>query len=379
MTDETRAPRWPTVFENWRASASCLSTEAFEFPLFTDAVITGGPFQAGPYLFLNPVAALPPPTIQPALFVRVEIHLGEERLPMNVTDARTYHGGDIRDEIASLASLALGVRMKAGSVTRRFTPRDADLRGSPIAHEGFGEPHFLRQRYGQVLPHIVRSVNLDALQILARLPNLSPRAGIALTRSARLYQESIWLCEAEPALAWLLMVSAVECAADYHSGGEDNPAERLRAAKPQLAELIEARCPELLIPVAHHIVESLGATQKFIKFLLQFLPAAPEVRPSEGYRVGWTKTKLRPVLSRIYDYRSKALHAGVPFPAPMCEPPRRTPSGAPEERPSGLATATRDSVWLAEDLPLHFHVFEHLARNALLKWWCTLLNSQGSP
>lgn len=377
MEDARPAPRWPTVFENWRLSTSGSGpSEAFEFPLFTDSVITGGPFRGGPYLFLNPVAALPQATIQPAVFVRVEVHLGDDRLPMNATDVRTYHGGDISDEIAALASLALGARMKAGAMTRRFTPTDTDPRGNPIAHEGFGEPPFFRQRYGHVLPNTPKSVNLDALEILGRLPSLSADAGIVLTRAARLYQESIWLCEAEPALAWLLIVSAVECAADYYCGGEESAEERLRASRPELTKLIEAKCPELLRPVADHVAGSLGSTQKFIKFLLQFLPDAPVVRPPEGYQVAWTKSKLRPVLSKIYDYRSKALHAGVPFPAPMCEPPRRTPSGAFQERPSGLATATRDSVWLAEDLPLHLHVFEYLARQALLAWWRDLYPSE---
>jgi hypothetical protein len=126
--------------------------------------------------------------------------------------------------------------------------------------------------------------------------------------------------------------------------------------------IIEQRCPDLLEEVADEIAGSLGATQKFVKFLLHFLPDEPAGRPTAGFQVRWSKTNLRSVLVKIYDYRSKALHAGVPFPAPMCVAPRlMMPDwGGPEERPSGLASSTLGGVWVAEDLPLHFHVFEHI-------------------
>lgn len=341
--------------------------------MFTDSWIVGGPVTLGPYLFLNTCAhaGMPEDSLKPALFVRVDAHHEDEQLPMVATDTDTYHGGDIKDEIAALTSLSLGIRMKAGSTTRRFTPRDGDPRGTPLAFEGFGEPALIIRGSGLILRSATGRHSLDHLEALRLLPAVSPPASAAVVRSARLYQESVWVCESEPAIAWLLMVSAAECAADHFIGTSEPAVARLRASKPRLCGIIEQRCPDLLEEVANEIMESLGATQKFVKFLLHFLPDAPAGRPPIGLQVPWSKNKLRPILSKIYDYRSKALHAGVPFPAPMCFPPRTMMPGwgGPEERPLGLATSTRGGVWLAKDTPVHFHVFEHLVRGALLNWW----------
>jgi hypothetical protein len=163
--------------------------------------------------------------------------------------------------------------------------------------------------------HLLDNLEAD----LSRLPTTSPLQNVAFVRAARLYQESVWLCESQPAIAWLLTVSAAECVADTFSKTKASPLDRLRSSKPKLAEIIEHRCPDLLDEVAKEIADSVGATGKFLKFLLHFLPDAPARRPPSAFQVPWSG--LRPILSKIYSHRSKALHAGTPFPAPMCIPP----------------------------------------------------------
>ena len=77
---------------------------------------------------------------------------------------------------------------------------------------------------------------------------------------------------------------------------------------------------------------------------------------------------MKDALMMIYDYRSRALHDGTPFPKPMCEPPELI-DNRNSEAPSGLAVGTLGAVWKREDLPMLLHTFEYIARNAILNWW----------
>jgi len=79
---------------------------------------------------------------------------------------------------------------------------------------------------------------------------------------------------------------------------------------------------------------------------------------------------MREGVKKIYQLRSTALHEGVPFPDPMCWPPRS--HGEPpvlEERPTGIAAGGGGGVWLAEDMPLSLHTFAYIVRGALVAWW----------
>ncbi len=77
---------------------------------------------------------------------------------------------------------------------------------------------------------------------------------------------------------------------------------------------------------------------------------------------------LRGAVPRIYDWRSAALHGGTPIPAPMCYPPIAH-DGAISERPFGDAAGTSTAMWDNDETPMLLHVFEHIARGALLRWW----------
>lgn len=73
-------------------------------------------------------------------------------------------------------------------------------------------------------------------------------------------------------------------------------------------------------------------------------------------------------MSKVYSYRSKALHEGRPFPAPMC----LTPLGfaeVPVEIPLALGASMLGGTWIKKDVPMLLHTFEYIARQALLRWW----------
>jgi hypothetical protein len=87
---------------------------------------------------------------------------------------------------------------------------------------------------------------------------------------------------------------------------------------------------------------------------------------------------MRKYLNTIYGARSQDLHAGIPVPVPMCEPPELVRAQQPEgsgwrsartEVPSGKSAAVGTSVWQAPDTPMLLYTFEHIVRNVLLNWW----------
>ncbi len=71
--------------------------------------------------------------------------------------------------------------------------------------------------------------------------NLSPGDAIALVKSARLYQDALWISESQPAFSWLFFVSAIEIVANHWRKGKASPLERLKVAKPDLVKLLGGR------------------------------------------------------------------------------------------------------------------------------------------
>jgi hypothetical protein len=59
----------------------------------------------------------------------------------------------------------------------------------------------------------------------------------------------------------------------------------------------------------------------------------------------------------------------------MCEPPiKLDESGTLSETPLGLATSIGSNVWVAKDVPILFHTFEYIGRNAILNWWQSMVS-----
>jgi hypothetical protein len=310
--------------------------------------------------------------VRPTIVLRADYHLQQKQPDMTRTDSDRYHGGTFPEELAALTSLAVGIRLRAGHSTRWFQQGD-DPKGHP--YEFSPQPvsrTFLRvEERGWILPTVAEGDHpLGFLQVLESFPMLSVSSANAVIRAARLYQDALWLAESQPALAWLMLVSAIEAAANEWRTNQDNAVDRLKEARPDFIGYLETLGESVVERVATEFADSLGSTKKFVDFVFEFLPGPPAGRPPEWACCAWDQARLRKILRKIYDYRSKALHEGRPFPAPMSEIPYSAKGWvAPAEKPMGMASSTQGGVWLAEDTPILLHTFEYITRSVLLSWW----------
>jgi len=284
----------------------------------------------------------------------------------------------LRPVTAAVLSIWTGARVIAGGMTREFRPHDRDEKGRPLAHNGFGQPpSFSRKARASHIPSAVQVHSINQMEGFCSTSLVDPANEVALIRAARMYQEGLWIAESEPALSWLLFVSAAEVIAGRWDQKRAAPIDSLKASKPNLVKKVEMLCPDLVPFLADELAEISGATRKFVNFLLRFKPDAPAVRPPVYSQVNWEPKKLKSAFQQVYGYRSKALHAGIPFPAPMCSLPLRFPDEAPgfTEKPFGLAQSRAGGVWLEKDLPMLLHTFEYILRNSVIAWWKELTRS----
>jgi hypothetical protein len=308
--------------------------------------------------------------IKPAVILRYGVYKKSPFPDFRKTTAELHHGGSPPEEVAALSSLIMAMRLRAGRTTRRFEP-NLDPRGKPVEIGEQELPYFQKPRTYK-LPHIAMGphslMDLTKLQTLAKI---SVTEAIAIVRSARLYQDAMWLAEPEPELAWLLLVSAIETAANEWQKGNGENIARLKCSKPKLYKYLDSiEDRSVLSTVADNLVDSLGITKKFKDFLITFLPDPPSARPAKWAQFNWEEKELKRAFVKIYGYRSKALHEGRPFPLPMCSPGFQEPGwDAPAERMIANATSQNANVWLHKDVPMNLHLFEYIARNALLIWW----------
>lgn len=376
-TSEQHQPlEGPLSWTNWRAMrGGALTSGAVEFPLYSDAWMIGEVTTGlGPYQFLNPVARqYGRGIVRPAVVARVELHTDFDNQSADKTDPGIYHGGGLMDELAAFASLLTGARFRAGVPSRRFEPTDGP-RGRPIAWDTRPEPTLPVSLHGIVLPSCGGQHSLTLLEQLATLPDLDSRDAMALIRAARLYQEALWVAEAEPNLAWIMLVSAVEAAASRSHTSSEEPLQRLRNAKPDLVEYLDSTNVEGLAErIADEFANTVGSTRKFVDFLLAYIPPPPPKRPEWG-EIAWDNAGMRRAFGIIYNHRSRALHDGIPFPAPLCRPVTYVgSSGVVSERPFFTKASEMGGTWLAKDVPMFLHVFEYIARHAIRRWWQALV------
>jgi hypothetical protein len=78
---------------------------------------------------------------------------------------------------------------------------------------------------------------------------------------------------------------------------------------------------------------------------------------------------------QVYEFRSKALHAGTPFPGPLLDPARSFAGPDVEAETPGANYGYDHYAWNADELPMYLHIFEHVTRNALQAWWRSLPTS----
>jgi len=289
----------------------------------------------------------------------------------NKTDVARYLGGGPEVEIAALCSLAMGIRLKPGGMTRVFNKQPEYPHGMPYGADVEGATRRSGGTTTGILPE-VKTFEVSDVDRVATYPSLTPGQAVALARAARLYQDAVWVAEGEAELSWLFLVSAIETAADFWNAKKKSPPPELfREFLPKVSAILEREGGEkLLAEVAPHFAKTLGATKKFLSFLLAFLPSPPSTRPPRHAQVDWSQDAMKSSLQKIYEHRSTALHAGVPFPPIMCQRPDQDPGwSVPAEAPFRGSYVNAWGVWKQEDTPMSLHTFEYVVRGALIKWW----------
>jgi hypothetical protein len=347
-----------------------------EAKLYTDARILGELPNLGPYSFINTIATQG--ALKPAIVLRVAIHAKDIELPIRGFDGRDnfehYHGGDYIDEMAALVALFLGIRVKAGPVDRIFGPHDRF--GRPVQYDWKPVPAILPFAGGHQIPELHGARNLTDLLVLQDFPARAVGDTNALVKAARLYQQAVWIADADPALAWLLLVSAVESIAVRWAGDRGiHASEILEMWAPKVvAILVENSRPDLVNPISDALARYMQATRKFTDFLTTFAPSAPDLRPAEFLQFSFTPQNIRKAAQIIYGHRSESLHNGTAFPLPMCRPPLRhtfedRQDVAFQEIPQGIATHAHGAVWSSKSTPMLLHTFAYIARKAIISWW----------
>lgn len=377
MADERteERPAGPASHLNFRAADRgdpCIGiVEVFLYSdvRFVDEVRQG----IGPISLINPIR-LDEGRVVPAIVLRYAFHYAED-LAKNWSgrsDLSRFTGASVFDELACLLSLQHGARLVAGDVTRSFD--SSDPLGTPQTDRAPPNIYLTASRSRPVLPWASEQKRMTP-GLLAQLGRMRPTDALALIRSARSYRDALWIADADPQLAWLLLVSAVETAAAHLAIPDEADAEaRLRDAAPKLADVLDDIGPSATGRAAPHLAHLFKSTARFLTFFKRFPAPPPERRPPEGFRFRPWDEGMKKALTAVYDWRSKALHAGVPFPPPMCMPPFpvHADSGAPCETVPGLAASMQGGVWTRDEMPFGLHLFEHIARTSLLAWWNSL-------
>jgi len=375
LPQEVKLPEGPELWTAWRAyDPRSEPAEIFEAALYSDADLVDPLMDP-----LRPVDLMPalPPVRHGLKFAAVARIRGgmPADVALSKSDTASYHGGGIVEEIASLISLALGVRCRSGGITRTWPRGLTDPYGTPIEFH-HRRPYLAEQAEPRpLLPNLPQSGNLaDCAALLDSFAAAEGRQATALVRAARLFEHALWVAEDDPNFSWLELVSSLEVVA-LESTADQPPAERLAIAKPELWATLLTAGKDHAVSVAEELADQVKSTARFRTFMERYHPDPPARRPSVGGQVDWTKMKKH--LGLIYNYRSKALHSGVPFPQPMCAAPIAEPGGCAMEVPLGLSASAGSTVWMAKELPMHLHVFAYIARSALLNWWHSITATPG--
>ncbi|MDE0142864.1 MAG: hypothetical protein OXI80_15180 [Caldilineaceae bacterium] len=376
----------PYSYKNWKEFESRKpSLRIEEYPLFSDAHLTDTFTEdCGPYQFLHLVGQLAECGVaRPKFILRFSRHIEVDITAEDMKKKRDgiYHGGNPVDEIAALASLAMGVRLKAGGPTREFRlGEEGDPLGTPMGLGFARDPVIPMGNSNMILPnscgpYMHRNIS-KTLKPFATLPRISNSDAAALVRAARLYQDALWIVESEPSLAWLMLVSAMETAASHWRNSSSDPYSIVKELDPDLYKIAKgAGDTDSADKVIRKAAKTLKSTKKFLDFSMKFRPPPPERPEHEWAQHSWRCKNFRATVRKIYDHRSTALHDGRPFPAPMCQPPTIYSRNDLPEVPLGSGSSSGFSTWPIEDTPILLHTYEYIVRGSLLKWWDSMVSA----
>ncbi len=368
-----------TLFvENWLNYQKNRKTErAVECVLYSDSLVVGEIEDlCGPYQFINLISFSSYKGlghILPVIVLRVyydEISSNEET--KKTKGNPLYHGGTFIDEIVSIASLFLGIRLKASEPTREFLNLDNDKMGRPVAYAYTPPPTLSIQAHSPILPcAYLKNINItQELGKTREVLSLASEQQIAIIKAARLYRDALWIAESDPNTAWLFLISAIETVAQAYKMGELPNKELFTQFYPDLCRKLKEKGHEECIPwLAEEFAPITKATHKFISFSCQFLPKEFPNRPAEDFmKIDWSQPFWESTFKTIYDYRSKALHEGIPFPLPMLGPPVPSGSSYSEKGTLGPTVETYSAKWKSADLPINLNLFAQVTREMILNW-----------
>jgi len=292
--------------------------------------------------------------------------------------AQWWLGEAVDQEVAALLSLGMGIRMRSGSITRRFTA-GGDPAGSPEWHNHL-VPVLPAVPDHLVQIHFIREIETPfdlAWQLLQEVPRVSATEAFVLVRAAIQYAEALWVVDSDPQLAWLRLVTALEGVAVHVQAEANLLPDLIRKHFPHTAAAVQEASADGEIPpkVLGEFDHLLGASARFTEFTARFAPGAFEPRPPVEFRVDFDN--LEPRLKKIYDLRSKLLHEGRPFPPMLVMGiPEKFDNGAWAEHPGDSVHLTGSAGWSAQDLPMHLWTFARITQCAILNWWISLPKSE---
>jgi hypothetical protein len=293
-------PLGPRTWRNWHRwqTAEPTARPSSEGALYSDAHVTNHLIDGcGPHRFLNGLsftaASGGPKGVLPAIVVRQWWLLGDDDMvALDKTDYTIYHGASQLEEIAALASCALGMRCRAAGLTRVWW-LDPDELGRPV---GFDHvvPYLAprRDHRGSVLPALNGTVDLaDLRRFLLAYRDAPADKATEILRAARMYQQAVWVADDDPNLAWLRLVGAAEVAANHWRGEKLTPVDVLKKADPDLAALLESRARSTwqLSPRSWPAASALNSAFS-TGYRGSSRPSRPNVPTNGG---GWIGTTLR--------------------------------------------------------------------------------------
>ena len=155
-------PRGPYAYENWLAFLGGGPFEnGFEFPLYSDAEFRPQADKFwGPYTLFNTLSGTSPyNTVRPLFVLRTDLHLKPASLvnpDRGRTDVARYLGGGPELELAALCSLAMGIRLKPGGMTRVFNSQPEYPQGMPVGGDVEGATRRTGGVTTGILPEVAR-------------------------------------------------------------------------------------------------------------------------------------------------------------------------------------------------------------------------------
>lgn len=299
------------------------------------------------------------------------------------SNLESYTSLSLHEEITAFLSLILGIRLKVGTEYRVFLSKNMGQKnyfGEIQNNNPQKNPPPLRMCYSNpTIPYTIRFKTPEPIDLYQTKEYFShlltmndEKTYIALIRSARLYSNALWICESDPENAWLLLVSAIETAAEAWKKDKNDQIKLLESEQKELYDAINAiGQSKIKEDVMQKVASALNlkAEKKFVAFITTF-HKKPENKCQNDYRmINWNNYET--IIKKIYELRSKVLHTGQPFPEEMCKAPQMflyNEQPIMSERPNSGASLTHDTVINPEDKPMLLWKFEEIVRKSLLEW-----------